>query len=104
MSKLKDIGRIGLAIAGAIVPGVGQIEAIIKALPGLKGPQKQDALVQLVKHSLETAEGLTDKDLLDDAEVEAATRAVIDAVVHLDNVVELKRRARTAPPVATTGE
>lgn len=94
-SKLKAFLNVGLAIAGAIVPGVGEVEAIVKALPGTKGQQKQDMLVELVKHSLVTAEGLTERDLLDDAEVEAATRAVIDAVVHLDNVVKAKRAARS---------
>lgn len=93
-SWLKTLGSIGLQIAGAIIPGVAAIEQIARAIPGMHGVQKQDALIALVKNALLAAEGISRKDLLDDTEVEAATRRVIDAVVALDNLVASKQ----APP------
>ncbi len=87
---LKKIGSIGLAVAAATIPGVAAIEQIAQAIPGLKGPAKQQAVIDLVKNALVAAEGETDRDLLNDADVEAATRAVIDAVVALDNVIKAK--------------
>ena len=74
-------------VAKAIVPGVAQVEAIAATIPTLKGAQKQDAVVQLVKASLMAVEGVTEKDLLNDPDVENATRGVIDAVVALQNVL-----------------
>lgn len=72
-----------VTIAGAVVPGVAQVEAIAKAIPTLKGKQKQDAVVELVKTGLQSAEELSGHDLANDAEVIDATRAVIDAEVAL---------------------
>jgi hypothetical protein len=42
------------------------------------------------------AEGVSGQDLLDDAEVESATRDVIDAIVHLDNLIAKKKAQRAA--------
>jgi len=88
---LKGLGKTGLAIAGALIPGVAAIEAVAEALPGLSGKQKQDAVVELVKSALLASEGVSEKDLLDDAEVEKAARAVVDATVALMNIVEKKK-------------
>lgn len=52
-----------------------------------KGSAKQDAAVEAVKALLVISEDLTDRDLLNDAAVEAATRSVIDAYVNLQNVI-----------------
>lgn len=81
---------MAFAVVKAVVPGVAQVESIAKAFPTLKGKAKQDAVVDLVKASLNTAEFVTDKDLLNDPEVEKATRAVIDAVVVFQNIVNKK--------------
>lgn len=95
MGKWKVLGNLGLNIAGLLVPGVAQVEAIARSLPGMKGKQKQDALVALVAQGLLSAEAVADRDLMNNAEVEKATRAAIDAIVHLDNVVASVRAART---------
>ena len=87
-----------IAIAGAVVPGVAQVEQIARTLPSLRGQQKQDAVVELVKASLLAAEGVTDKDLLDDPAVADATRRVIDVVVALQAVVK-EVQAKRRPPV-----
>ena len=81
---------MAFAVVKAVVPGVAQIESVAKAFPHLKGVDKQNAVVELVKASLNAAEFITDRDLLNDPEVEKATRAVIDAVVAFQNVVNKK--------------
>lgn len=77
--------RMGLAIAEAVVPGVAQVENAAKLLPSLKGKAKQDAVVDLVTGSLKATEFAINKDLLNDEDVLAATRAVIDAEVAVMN-------------------
>lgn len=91
--KNKDLW---LGIASAVVPGVGIVESAVQVLKsGQKGAEKQQAVIDLIKGGLMAAEDVTDKDLLDDVEVEAATRAVIDSVVHLQNVIRAAKAART---------
>ena len=34
-------GKIGLALAAALIPGIGEIEAVARALPKLRGKDKQ---------------------------------------------------------------
>lgn len=86
----KKLASVGLTIVGAVVPGVSAIEEIAKAFPGLTGKAKQDAVVELVKAALQTVEGVKGSDLANDADVEAATRGVIDAVVGLQNLLARK--------------
>jgi hypothetical protein len=83
----KQVLHVGATIAGSVVPGVAMVEQIATALGGLKGRQKQDAVVALVNNTLLAVEGVSAKDLANDADVEAATRAVIDAVVALQTVI-----------------
>lgn len=94
----KQIAHVGLTIVGAVVPGVAAIEQIARTIPGLRGKAKQDAVVALVRESLAAAEGLKGKDLVDDADVEQATRGVIDAVVALQNL--LARKAKIADGIS----
>jgi len=86
----KKLAQVGLTIVGTVVPGVSAIEEIAKAFPGMKGKAKQDAVVELVKASLQTLEGIKGGDLANDADVEQATRGVIDAVVGLQNLLARK--------------
>ena len=85
--------KFGLSVAGAAIPGVAQVEAIAKNLPGLKGKAKQDAVVELVKASVLASESIADKDLLNDPEVEKATRGIVDAVVAFQSVLAKKQAA-----------
>jgi hypothetical protein len=87
--------KIGLSMLNTIVPGVAQVEAIARGLSGMKGKQKQDAVVELVKQALATSEGFVGTDLANDADVEQATRGVIDAVVALNNIVAAKASGPT---------
>jgi len=82
--------NIGISIASMFFSKVREIESLAKVLPTLKGADKQNAVMTLVKDSLETVELAAGKDLLNDAEVDKAARAVIDAYVAFQNVVAKK--------------
>lgn len=94
---LKVVAGIGFQVAKIIVPAVGTVEDIAKELPGLKGKAKQDAVMALVGAALAAAEDATNKDLLKDADVQSATRGVIDAVVALENIIAAKKAAVATP-------
>ena len=78
---------IGMRLFPFIVEAVSWVEKFITS----KGKYKQDAAVYMVKSILGVAEQGTNRDLLDDEQVEEATRAVIDAVVKLQNIVAAKQ-------------
>ena len=80
---------LGLKLLPFIVEAVNWVEKFIAA----KGKYKQDAAVYMVKSSLAVAEVGANRDLLNDDEVEAATRQVIDAVVALQNLIAKKEAA-----------
>tara|TARA_R100000306_G_scaffold57833_1_gene56069 strand:+ start:254 stop:592 length:339 start_codon:yes stop_codon:yes gene_type:complete len=77
---------IGLKILPLVVEAIQWVEKFVTS----KGQYKQDAAVYMIKSFLGVAEQGTNKDLLDDDQVEIATRAVIDAVVALQNVIASK--------------
>lgn len=85
--------KIALQVASTAIPGAAQVQILAKSIPGLKGQAKQDAVLDLVKASLLTAESVADRDLLNDPEVEKATRAMIDAVVAFQKVLVKKAPA-----------
>jgi hypothetical protein len=90
----KQIGKLALGIVSAVVPAVGQVEGAILALKGAHtGEEKQAAVLELVKGAVSATEQISDKDLLNDPEVEAATKAVIDTVVALQNILAKKGAA-----------
>lgn len=94
--------RFVAAIVGTIVPGVAKAQQAGEAIArSHSGKEKQDAVIDLVKHALEASESMSGKDLLNDPEAEAATRAVIDAVVNLHHVVA---KQPPAPVVGSTGD
>lgn len=86
---------IGMGVLEVVLPGVRSVEVIARNLPTLRGKAKQDAVVEMVKHSLELGESLIGRDLANDADVERATRGVIDAVVALNNIVAQKAQTAT---------
>jgi len=77
---------LGMKLLPYIVEAVQWVEKFITT----KGKYKQDAAVYMVKSVLGIAESASARDLLDDDDVEAATRKVIDAVVALQNIVTKK--------------
>ena len=80
---------LGLKLLPFIVEAVNWVEKFITA----KGKYKQDAAIYMVRSSLAVAEVGADRDLLNDDDVETATRTVIDAVVALQNLIAKKRTA-----------
>ena len=80
--------QIGLKLLPYIVEAVQWVEKFITS----KGKYKQDAAVYMVKSILGVAERGVDRDILDDDEVESATRKLIDAVVALQNLIASKQR------------
>ena len=70
------------------------VQAVEKLVTAKKGKDKQDAAADLVGTWLSALEAGLDRDVLDDAAVQVAMRAVIDAYVSLQNVIA-KLRAVT---------
>lgn len=91
----RNVLGIGATVLSTVIPGVATIETVARLIPQLRGKAKQDAVVELVKNALMTAEGLAGRDLADDADVEKATRGVVDAVVALQNIIAQKAAAST---------
>ena len=77
---------IGLKLLPMIVEAISWVERFITQ----KGQYKQDAAVYMVKSILGVVETGVARDLLDDDEVEAATRKCIDAIVSLQNLIATK--------------
>ena len=74
------------------LPYIVDAEQWVEKFITTKGQYKQDAAVYMVKSILGIVEKGADRDLLDDDDVEEATRKVIDAVVSLQNVIAKKKR------------
>ena len=77
---------IGLRLFPLILTSIESVERFVRG----KGSEKEDAAVTMVDTILRTVEAGTNKDLLNDAAVNAATRDVIKAVGSLQNVVKTK--------------
>lgn len=80
---------VGFRILPFILAAIPAVEKFVKG----KGKEKQDAAIEMVATMLTAVEGAAGKDLLDDADVEAATRAAIDAIVALQNIIAKKKAA-----------
>jgi len=76
-----------LATGARLLPFIVEAVSWVEKFITQKGQYKQDAAVYMVKSILGVAELGANKDLLDDEDVEEATRKVIDAVVALQNVI-----------------
>jgi hypothetical protein len=79
--------RLALGIATVVPQVIDRVQRLRGAAPG---PQKADEAVELVATLLQGSEMVAGKNLLDDDEVIAATRALIAANVHLKNVLARK--------------
>ena len=77
-----------IALGSKLVPYIViAVQAVEKLAAAKKGKEKQDAAVEVLGTGLEALEAGLNKDLLDNAEVQKAVRAAIDAYVHLQNVI-----------------
>lgn len=76
--------QLGLMVAQLVPLFVGKVQKIKKDAPG---PEKQQDVIDLIKLAVQGTELVAGQDLIDDNEVQKAVRAVIDAEVHLKNVI-----------------
>jgi hypothetical protein len=88
--NLKALGSFLFAFVKAAYPAVAQVEEGVLGLAHAKGKEKQQAALQLILASIAATEQVLDQDLVDDPEVKAAGEALIDAVVHFQNVLAHK--------------
>lgn len=83
---MNSVWSIGLRLLPFIQEAVSWVEKFVQA----RGKRKQDCAVYMVKSILGVAEAGVNRDLLNDEDVEKATRAVIDSVVALNNLIQQK--------------
>lgn len=76
---------------------VGAAHAVEVLCNAARGKAKQDAAVEAVRQMVTVADIAADRTLLDDAEVEHAVRATLDAYVALQNIIAKKQAAPPAP-------
>jgi hypothetical protein len=81
---------IGMKLLPYIVSCVSSIEQFFKG--DQRGEDKENAAVGMVHAILQTVEAGADRDLLNDEDVNRATRDVMRAVVSLQNVIARKRQ------------
>lgn len=89
----RKVSHLGAAIASVVIPGVSDVEELAWSLGGMHGAEKQDAVVELVRKAAAAANSATSTGLIDDADVQKATRGLIDAYVALQTVVAKKHAA-----------
>lgn len=85
---------LGVKIYPLIAMAVTMVEKVAHAA---KGKDKQDAAVDAIGVGLELLESGLGRDLLDDAEVQAALRSAVDSYVHLQNVIAKAKAAKLVP-------
>lgn len=83
---------VGLKALPLILGAIGAVERFVKG----KGREKQEAAIAMVQDMLAATEGVTGKELLEDASVAEAARKVVDAIVAFQNVIA-KAQAQRNP-------
>lgn len=63
MPNLKAFGKLGLSIAGVMVPQIAQVEAAVKEIKS--GPDKKKAVLDAVKSSIDLSEVLSGQEIAD---------------------------------------
>jgi hypothetical protein len=76
--------NIGMRILPLIISAIEAVEHFKDAF----GAEKEDAAVGMVDALLKAVEAGVNKDLLKDEDVAAAVRSVMQAIVHLQNVIK----------------
>ena len=95
MSKkgLAQFLKIGHSIAVAMVPQIAAIENLAKQIPSLKGVQKATPVMEMSIQAMLEAEGLTDKDFVNDAKFQMGVRMMNDGLVLVMQSIEDRERA-----------
>lgn len=94
----KSVSHLVAAMVGTVVPGVTIAEQAAWAIADTTGATKQQAVLDTVNQSVLALDSIAGREIVKSDEAQAATRAVIDAIVHLQNVVAAA--AAPAPPHA----
>jgi glutamate racemase len=89
----KNVSHLVAAMVGTIVPGVQTAETLAWKLGSLKGKDKQDAVAELVRSAVTATNATASRAIVNSEAADAATRAVIDAVVNLHHVVAVEAAA-----------
>lgn len=90
-SKKKLFLDIGLAVAGAIVPGVAEVEDAVKEYRN--GGDKRKAVLEMVQGSLKASEELAGReDLLNDPLMKAGIGLVNDGMALIQKAIEQRER------------
>ena len=100
MSKkewLKQFGKLGLQAAKVVYPSIVAVEAGIEAFKsGASSDEKLNAAEQIALASLDIAEDVTEKDLLNDVKVREAYRGLISAYVTFMNALAAAKEAKVS--------
>jgi hypothetical protein len=90
-------------VFSVVTKALGAIIGLTPVLTGLAGmhgetaAQQQDTIVAAAVAVLDQAESISGKQFAGDADVQAATRDVVDAVQRFHAIVAAKHAAATAP-------
>jgi hypothetical protein len=83
----KNVSHLVAAMVGTIVPGVQAAESLAWSVGSAHGKDRQDQVAALVKQVVTATNAAAARPIVNSDAADAATRAVIDAVVNLHNVV-----------------
>lgn len=83
----KSIAHLAAAMVGSVVPGVAAAEQAAEAIASATGASKQQDVLDTVNQSVLALDSIAGREIIKSDAAQAATRAVIDAVVNLHNVV-----------------
>ncbi|MGH9411303.1 MAG: hypothetical protein ACRD1V_17855 [Vicinamibacterales bacterium] len=90
-------------VFGVIIKALGAVIGMAPVLMGLSSlhgdtpQQQQDTIVSAATAVLDEVENLSGKSFAADADVQAATRDVVDAVQRFHTIVTAKAKAAAAP-------
>lgn len=87
------IVHVAARVGSAVITGVPVTESLLKAIGDRSGADKKTAVLDLVRAELALAGGVVGKDLASDPAVLSASSALIDAYVHLHNMLAAKSAA-----------
>lgn len=92
---IKQVGKLGFAIAKATIPQVNAIESAVDVFKhAANGDEKRAAVKTIVLESLDAAEFVTDKDLLNEPNVASAYDGFISSYVTFQNALADAKAAK----------
>lgn len=91
----KQIGKLAVAVVSIAVPQIGVAEAAFEGILSAGG-DKRAKVREAVIAGILAAEDITDKELVNEAEVVASIDNVIDAIVHVQNTVASVKARKAA--------